>query len=64
MSAAAPSSARPEPDGEQCVCGGVLQPCITCAQPRCSQCDPYRSEDCLRELEALNAAVAGDRALA
>lgn len=50
-------------DGEQCVCGDVLQPCITCAQPRCARCDPYRSEDCLRELARLDAAVGAGQAL-
>lgn len=51
-----PTSAHP--DVEHCLCGEALRPCITCAQPRCSRCDPYRSEDCLRDLQALNAAAA------
>lgn len=33
--------------GEQnCHCGRPLTPCVSCGDPRCLRCDPYRSEDC------------------
>jgi hypothetical protein len=46
--------ARPE-TATGCACGSMLVACVTCGLARCLECDPYRSDDCLREL----AAVAG-----
>jgi hypothetical protein len=29
-----------------CECGELLEPCVGCAEPRCTGCDPYLTDDC------------------
>jgi hypothetical protein len=29
-----------------CHCEQELTGCVTCGDPRCLRCDPYRSDDC------------------
>ena len=32
--------------GALCECGELLEPCTGCAEPRCTACDPYLTDDC------------------
>jgi hypothetical protein len=30
-----------------CECGEPIEPCVSCADPRCPRCEPYVSDDCV-----------------
>lgn len=55
MSATATDKRHPPSTDQQCAkgpadpschCGRTLTTCNGCGSPRCTACDPYRSDDC------------------